>query len=184
MRGTRGGLLAIVVGLAALAPLVGNGGAAASPNALLLDPIPAHFVSPTYVTAPPGDATRVFVVEQGGTIQLYKNSTVSLFMTVPGVTSGGERGLLSMAFAPDYATSGIFYAYCTRSQAERSRSTSFIGTRRIPTQGIRPRFVPCSRFRIPASRATTAASCSSAQTGCSISPQEMVAAPGTHFVRQ
>ena len=116
MRGTRGGLLAIVVGLAALAPLVGNGGAAATPSSLLLDPIPAHFVSPTYVTAPPGDATRLFVVEQGGTIQLYKNSTVSLFMTVPGVTSGGERGLLSMAFAPDYAASGIFYVYYTRSQ--------------------------------------------------------------------
>ena len=105
-----------MVGLAALAPLVGNGGAAASPSALLLDPIPAHFANPTYVTAPPQDATRLFVVEQGGTIKLYKNGTVSLFMTVDGVTSGGERGLLSMAFAPDYAASGIFYVYYTRSQ--------------------------------------------------------------------
>ena len=32
------------------------------------------------------------------------------------MTSGGERGLLSMAFAPDYAASGIFYVYYTRSQ--------------------------------------------------------------------
>ena len=35
-------------------------------------------------------------------------------MTVPNVQSGGERGLLSMAVAPDYATSGLFYVYYTR----------------------------------------------------------------------
>ncbi len=33
---------------------------------------------------------------------------------MPGVLAGGERGLLSMAFAPDYVTSRLFYVYYTR----------------------------------------------------------------------
>src|SRR5436190_10198520 len=117
MRGTRGGLLAIVVGLAALAPLVGNGGAAATPSTLLLDPI-ANIAAPTYVTAPPGDETRLFVVQQSGGIELVKNGTVTTFMTVPDVLDdGGERGLFSLAFARDYTTSGLFYVYYTRSSS-------------------------------------------------------------------
>ncbi|MEA2273202.1 MAG: hypothetical protein QOI98_1910 [Solirubrobacteraceae bacterium] len=73
------------------------------------------FASPTYVTAPPGDMHRVFVVEQRGTIALVKDSGQrSVFLDIQGlVTAGGERGLLSMAFAPDYATSGRFYVYYT-----------------------------------------------------------------------
>ena len=114
MRGTRGGLLALVFGLARLACLRGRAQSQGHPRTVAyLDPIGA-FSNPTYVTAPPDDATRLFVVEQGGTIQLFKNGTASLFMTVPGVTSGGERGLLSMAFPPDYAASGLFYVYYTR----------------------------------------------------------------------
>jgi glucose/arabinose dehydrogenase len=73
------------------------------------------FSSPTFVTAPPGDLHRVFVVEQRGTIALVKDTGQrSVFLDIQGlVTSGGERGLLSMAFAPDYATSGRFYVYYT-----------------------------------------------------------------------
>jgi hypothetical protein len=72
------------------------------------------FSSPVYVTAPRGDFSRVFVVEQGGTIKLIKNGVISTFADLTGrVQAGGERGLLSMAFAPDYATSGLFYVYYT-----------------------------------------------------------------------
>ncbi|HEY7620820.1 MAG TPA: PQQ-dependent sugar dehydrogenase [Solirubrobacteraceae bacterium] len=72
------------------------------------------FASPVYVTAPRGDFNRVFVVEQGGAIKLVKNGVISTFADLTGrVQSGGERGLLSMVFAPDYATSGLFYVYYT-----------------------------------------------------------------------
>jgi glucose/arabinose dehydrogenase len=73
------------------------------------------FTAPTYVTAPPGDTRRVFVVEQRGTIVVLKDTGQrSTFLDIQGlVSSGGERGLLSMAFAPDYATSGRFYVYYT-----------------------------------------------------------------------
>ena len=74
------------------------------------------FSSPIYVTAPPGDGERVFVVEQGGLIRLVKNGTTlgTAFLDLTGpVKSGGEQGLLSLAFAPDYAASGLFYVYYT-----------------------------------------------------------------------
>ena len=70
------------------------------------------FEAPVYVTAPPEDRSRVFVVEQAGTIRIIGRDAPFLDITA-SVTSGGEQGLLSMAFAPDYATSGLFYVYFT-----------------------------------------------------------------------
>jgi glucose/arabinose dehydrogenase len=70
------------------------------------------FSSPLYVISPPGDRSRIFVVEQGGRIQVVRNGRrlPQPFLDISGeVVSGGEQGLLSMAFAPDYPTSGRFY---------------------------------------------------------------------------
>jgi glucose/arabinose dehydrogenase len=74
------------------------------------------FDQPLYVTAPPGDRGRVFVVEQGGRIRVVRSGKKlpTPFLDISGrVTAGGEQGLLSMAFAPDYASSGLFYVYYT-----------------------------------------------------------------------
>ena len=74
------------------------------------------FDSPVYVTSPPGDTRRLFVVEQAGTIRVIRDGRTSdrPFLDISDlVTAGGEQGLLSMAFAPDYATSGRFYVYYT-----------------------------------------------------------------------
>ena len=74
------------------------------------------FDSPTYLTAPPGDKRRLFVVEQAGTIRVVRDGRklATPFLDLrPDVQSGGERGLLSMAFAPDYSKSGLFYVYYT-----------------------------------------------------------------------
>ncbi|MDA0170428.1 PQQ-dependent sugar dehydrogenase [Solirubrobacter taibaiensis] len=76
------------------------------------------FAAPVYVTAPPEDRSRVFVVEQAGTIRIIGRDAPFLDITA-NVTSGGEQGLLSMAFAPDYATSGLFYVYFTDSSADQ-----------------------------------------------------------------
>jgi glucose/arabinose dehydrogenase len=77
------------------------------------------FSSPVYVAAPPGDTNRVFVVQRTGAIALVKNGVASTFADLGGrVLSGDERGLLSMAFAPDYATSGLFYVYYTARSPE------------------------------------------------------------------
>jgi glucose/arabinose dehydrogenase len=90
-------------------------GAVASRPGLRLKRI-GTFQSPVYVTSPPGDRNRLFVVEQGGRVKIVrKGKTLSQpFLDVSGsISSGGERGLLSLAFAPDYRTSGLFYIYYT-----------------------------------------------------------------------
>jgi glucose/arabinose dehydrogenase len=72
------------------------------------------FDAPVYVTAPPADRSRLFVVEQAGRIRVLKGGKTSTFLDIRKlVTSGGEQGLLSMAFAPDYPSSGLFYVYYT-----------------------------------------------------------------------
>src|SRR5207342_2871524 len=80
------------------------------------------FASPVAVTAPPGDPRRAFVVEKGsgGTahIRVIRDGVALAqpFLTLTAVATdgpSGEQGLLSMAFAPDYATSGRFYLYFT-----------------------------------------------------------------------
>ena len=83
-----------------------------SPTLQLVD----SFASPVYLTAPPGDSSRLFVVEQGGRIKVVRNDTTQgrPFLDLRAkVLSGGERGLLSMAFHPQYATNGRFYVYYT-----------------------------------------------------------------------
>ena len=74
------------------------------------------FDSPVYVTSPPGDRQRQFVVEQGGRVLVLRDGRKlgTPFLDLRSkVTAGGEQGLLSLAFAPDYADSGLFYVYYT-----------------------------------------------------------------------
>ena len=58
---------------------------------------------------------RLFVVEQGGAIRILNaDGTINPtpFLDIDAiVNSGGERGLLGLAFHPDYATNGFFYVY-------------------------------------------------------------------------
>jgi glucose/arabinose dehydrogenase len=62
------------------------------------------------------DPSIQYVVEQGGRIRIVQNGVLhgTSFLDLSGaITSGGERGLLGMALAPDYATSGRFYVNFT-----------------------------------------------------------------------
>jgi len=73
---------------------------------------------PVYLTAAPDDYFRVFVVEQHtGEIRILRRPGFELeatpFLTVAGVSTGNEQGLLGLAFHPDYATNGFFYVYYT-----------------------------------------------------------------------
>jgi hypothetical protein len=75
------------------------------------------FDAPTYAAGAPGDASRVFVVEKPGRVRLVRDGAVLaqpfLDVTASTLSADEERGLLSAAFAPDYATSGKFYVYLT-----------------------------------------------------------------------
>ena len=69
-----------------------------------------------YVTAPPGDPSRVFTVQQTGQIRVIRHDTLlaTPFLDVSSLVSLSlERGLLSLAFHPSYATNGRFYIFYT-----------------------------------------------------------------------
>ena len=82
-----------------------------------------RFSSPVHVTAPRGDLRRIFVVEQGGTIRVVRagKRLSRPFLDIGSIVkAGGEQGLLSMAFAPDYARTRRFYVnYTDRSGVQR-----------------------------------------------------------------
>ena len=134
MRGTRGGLLALALGLTLLA-VVGNGGAkTTAPDLLLLDPIGA-FDHPTFVTSPPGDESRLFVVQQGGIIKLVKSTGTT------DVHDRSERARTTAASAacsrwPSRPTTRRAASSTSTTRTTRtatSRWTSSIGTRPIRT---------------------------------------------------
>jgi hypothetical protein len=108
------GLASLALSLAALA-----GGAPASdeaakgPRLNLL----ARFDKPIYVGAPPGAGNLAYVVEREGRIKLLRGERKlpGAFLDIAGRVSccEGERGLISVAFAPDYERSRRFYAFFT-----------------------------------------------------------------------
>jgi glucose/arabinose dehydrogenase len=78
----------------------------------------AGIARPVFLTAPPEDFGRAFVLEaHTGQIRILRLKTRTLlptpFLTVPGVSTGNEQGLLGLAFHPDYANNGLFYVYYT-----------------------------------------------------------------------
>jgi len=101
--------------------------AAASPSALAqtlqATLFKSGFSQPVYLCSPPGDTTRQFVVEQGGKIRIIKNGTTltTNFLNLGSAAGGGlgkistgsERGLLGLAFHPNYAQNGYFYVNYT-----------------------------------------------------------------------
>jgi len=93
----------------------GESGAAGAARGVRLRKV-ADFDDPVYVTSPPGDRSRQFVVEQGGRVMVVRDGHKlrTPFLDIRGqVTADGEQGLLSVAFPPDYADSGLFYVYFT-----------------------------------------------------------------------
>jgi glucose/arabinose dehydrogenase len=90
-------------------------------------PVALGLTRPVYVTSPPGDTQRLFIVLQDGTIRLVKNGTLltTPFLSIdslvrsPADAGGGvEEGLLGLAFDPSYATNGRFYVYYTVSTGQ------------------------------------------------------------------
>ncbi len=116
------------VALASLQAACGSGGAAAhpgpsarpttrSPHATSAGRVHlvrvGTFDQPVYVTGAPGEPGRVFVVQRTGSIALLAGGRRAPrpFLNISSIvnTGGQEQGLLGLAFAPDYRTSGRFY---------------------------------------------------------------------------
>ena len=98
------------------------------------------FDAPVYVTGAPGFPKLLFVVEQPGRIVVLKSGRrAGTFLNMGNLVNyGGERGLLSVAFPPDYARGKRFYVYYTDSEGairvdefqRRSATRADAGSRR------------------------------------------------------
>ena len=71
--------------------------------------------APLEIASAPDGTNRLFIVQKVGSVKVFDSAYNYLadFVTVSGVTINGERGLLSMAFHPDYKNNGFFYVYYT-----------------------------------------------------------------------
>ncbi len=109
MRTLAAAVLVAAAGLAAAAP------AGAAPQLVRI----ATAAQPVYVTAAPGDPTGLYVVEKAGSVRVLRDGVLQPepFLQLQGLFADGEGGLLSIAFAPDYAASGLLYTYASTANA-------------------------------------------------------------------
>jgi glucose/arabinose dehydrogenase len=114
-------LLALSLVLMLGAPVLAQDGA---PNGdiVTLTEVASGFTRPLYVTHAGDGSGRLFVLEQGGRVWIIENGAKldTPFLDIGALVSPeangfgySERGLLGLAFAPDYPTSGVFYVNYT-----------------------------------------------------------------------
>lgn len=80
-----------------------------------LETVAEGIEQPVFVTAPAGDP-RLFIVEKTGRIRIMADGAVAAtpFLDITSlVSTGGEQGLLGLAFHPDYAANGRFFVNYT-----------------------------------------------------------------------
>ncbi|QJR11732.1 hypothetical protein DSM104443_02814 [Usitatibacter rugosus] len=118
-------LLLFATGLTAAAPLV-------TPRLV------AEGLTQPVAIAHPGDGTgRLFIVEKVGRIQILQNGAVlpTPFLDIsPRVSTSGERGLLGLAFDPNYENNGRFFVYYARIEDGALRVSSFTNRPGVPNQ--------------------------------------------------
>ncbi|MCB1581975.1 MAG: PQQ-dependent sugar dehydrogenase [Marinicella sp.] len=86
------------------------------PAFLDTEDVAGGFTSPVSVTHAGDGSNRLFVTQQGGQIKVVENGThlPTAFLDISSIiSSGGEQGLLGLAFHPDYANNGFFYVNYT-----------------------------------------------------------------------
>ena len=107
--------------------------------------VTSGLASPLYLAAPPGDNNRLFIVEKGtgdassnglGAIRVFDLTVNALlptpYLTIP-VSTNSERGLLGLAFDPNFATNGWFYTFHTKPGASTVTATSASAGTATPT---------------------------------------------------
>jgi hypothetical protein len=85
--------------------------------AIQLQAIVHGLTDPVFITNAHDGTNRLFIVEQGGVIKVLQpgSTTPTVFLDITGkVVSGGERGLLGLAFHPQYPANPAFYVNYTR----------------------------------------------------------------------
>lgn len=97
-------------------------------------PVITGLSRPLLITSPPGDLNRMFIVEQGGRIRIFRDGAVSsTFLDISAkVSCCGERGLLGLAFHPKFPDNGRFYVNYT----DRSGTTVIAEYRAVANPDI------------------------------------------------
>ncbi len=102
--------------------LTSIGAQSMSAATLQLDVVATGFRQPLFVTAAGGDSTRLFVVEKPGRIRVVKEGEVLAkpFLDITRIVNdnANERGLLGLAFHPDYESNGWFYVHYTNRRGD------------------------------------------------------------------
>lgn len=89
---------------------------AVPPDDLQLVPVISGLSSPVAIRHAGDGSGRLFIVQQGGIISIWDGTTLlpTPFLNITtSVDSGGEQGLLGLAFHPNYASNGYFYVNYT-----------------------------------------------------------------------
>jgi glucose/arabinose dehydrogenase len=115
---------------------------AQAPEATTFRPrrLASGFSQPVFVTGAKGEPGRLYVVEQGGTIQVLQNGRrrATPFLDIRNlVTSGGEQGLLGLAFHPSYPKVRKLYVQYTATDG----STRLVEYRSNGTRATSPRLL-------------------------------------------
>ena len=89
--------------------------AALSSGQLTVVKVTGNLSSPLGVTNAGDGSGRLFVVQQAGKVRMVKGGKITgTFLDIGSkITSGGERGLLGLAFHPDFATNGFLFVTYT-----------------------------------------------------------------------
>jgi glucose/arabinose dehydrogenase len=126
---------AVTSGRGTSSPAVRSEQAVASARFYHFAPVVRGLRSPVYVTSAPGDPATLYVVEQAGTIRIVRGGRLAgIFLDLRDrVRSGGEQGLLSLAFHPQYPRNHRFYVDYT----DASSNTNVVEFRSSKGLGLR-----------------------------------------------
>jgi len=113
----------IVVALASIATLFFTYLNVAKATVLSSERIATGLTRPLFLASPPGDTSRLFILEQyTAQIKIIKKGAVltTPFLDIGNlvIDSGSERGLLGLAFHPDYSNNGYFYVNYTNNASD------------------------------------------------------------------
>ena len=95
-------------------PIAGAWGDIPAVPDIALQQVASGLNAPMIAGAPTGDA-RLFIAERGGSVRILKGGSVLAqpFLTIGGVATNGEGGLLGLAFHPGFAANGRFFVHYT-----------------------------------------------------------------------
>jgi len=100
----------------------------AVPSCITTERVMYGLSNPVFVTHAPGDGTHIYIVEQAGKIKVMDLGTLqtTVFLDLTSlVQSGGEQGLLGLAFSSEYDQDDSFYVYYTRKPDNAQQVTEY-----------------------------------------------------------